>query len=243
MEEPRKTYLPAAGHDWLLPLYDPVVQLLGGDAARRALLEHACIRPGHRVLDIGCGTGSLVVWLKRLHPDVDVVGLDPDPKALARGRRKAARAAVSIQFAQGFADALPYTDASVDRVVSSFMFHHLPRDEQAGMLREVRRVLRPGGVLTLLDFGGPEAGADGVLARLIHSRHHLRDNAEDRILALMSQAELARPQKVSQGAMFFGRVRLNYYQASVPTAEVGAVPAVHPAIPAGSAGSSQGEKK
>src|SRR5438270_8100613 len=123
MTESSRTYLPAAGHDWLLPLYDPIVKLLGGDAARRALLEQACIRPGQRILDIGCGTGSLVVLIKRQHPDVDVVGLDPDPKALARGRHKAARASVSIQFDQGFADALPYTDAAFDRVFSSFMFH------------------------------------------------------------------------------------------------------------------------
>jgi ubiquinone/menaquinone biosynthesis C-methylase UbiE len=243
MEEMRKTYLPAAGYHWLLPLYDPIVQLLGGEAAMRVLLEHAGIRPGHRVLDIGCGTGSLVVLMKRLHLDVDVVGLDPDPQALARGRHKAARAAVSVQFDQGFAEALPYADGSVDRVVSSFMFHHLSRDEKAGMLREVRRVLRPEGVLTLLDFGGPEAGADSFLARLIHSRPHLRDNAEDRILALMRQAGLARPQKVSQGAMLCGRVRMNYYQAAVPIAAAGAVPPVQTALPAGSAGASKGEKQ
>jgi ubiquinone/menaquinone biosynthesis C-methylase UbiE len=214
MEDTRKPYLPAAGHTWLLPLYDPLVKLLGGDAARRTLLEHACLRPGQRVLDIGCGTGSLVVLIKRLHPNVDAVGLDPDPKALARGKRKAARASVSIQFDQGFADALPYLDASVHHVVSSFMFHHLSRDEKAVMLREVQRVLRPGGVLTLLDFGGPEAGAEGFVARLIHSSHHLKDNAEDHILALMRQAGLGSPQKVSQGTMLFGQVRMNYYQAS-----------------------------
>src|SRR6266481_5484920 len=115
-----RTYLPAAGHDWFLPLYDPFVKLLGGDRARRTLLDHAAIRPNHRVLDIGCGTGTLVLLIKRLHPDADVVGLDPDPKALARSRRKAERATVRIQFDRGFADALPYPEASYDRVFSSF---------------------------------------------------------------------------------------------------------------------------
>ena len=86
-----RTYLPAAGHDWSLPLYDPIVKLLGGDASRRALLYQAALRPGQRVLDVGCGTGTLATLVKRLHPDVEVVGLDPDPKALARARRKAAR--------------------------------------------------------------------------------------------------------------------------------------------------------
>lgn len=51
-----KTYLPAAGHDRLLPLYDPLVKLLGGDTAKGILLDQANVRSGHRVLDIGCGT-------------------------------------------------------------------------------------------------------------------------------------------------------------------------------------------
>ncbi len=218
MGEPRRTYIPAAGHHWFLPLYDPIVKLLGGDPARRALVDQAGIRPSHRVPDIGCGTGTLVTLIKRLHPDVDVVGLDPDPKALARGRRKAERAAVSIQFDQGFSDELPYPEASFDRVFPSFMFHHLRPDEKEKTLREVRRVLKLGGFLHMLDFGGPDSSPNGLLARLLHASHRLRDNVEGRILTLMIQAGLADPKKVSQRALLFGRIA--YYQASAPTSEV-----------------------
>ncbi len=220
MGESRRIYIPAAGHDWFLPLYDPIVKLLGGDPARRTLLDQAAIRPSHRVLDIGCGTGSLLMLIKRLHPDVGVVGLDPDPKALARARRKAERAAISIQFDRGFSDELPYPEASFDRVFSSFMFHHLRLDEKEKTVREVRRVLEPGGFFHMLDIGGPESSADGFLARLLHSSHRLRDNVEGRILALMSQAGFTDPKKVSQRAMLFGRIA--YYQASVPTSEASA---------------------
>jgi len=216
MEQTQKTYLPAAGHDWMLPLYDPLVKLFGGDVARRALIEQVPIKPGERVLDIGCGTGTLVVLIKQLHQDAEVVGLDPDQNALARGKRKAERASVSVRFDQGFADRLPYADASVDRVFSSFMLHHLQPDEKDSALREVRRVLRPGGVFTLLDFGGPESGENGFLARLVHSSHHLKDNSEDRILARMSKAGFADPKKINQGTMLFGHVRTKYYQACVP---------------------------
>src|SRR5258708_14721202 len=94
----KRTYLPAAGRDSFLPVYDLMTKLMGADQARRGLLQQAQIRPGHRILDIGCGTGSLSIQVKRLHPGTDVVGLDPDPKALARASRKAARATVSIQF-------------------------------------------------------------------------------------------------------------------------------------------------
>jgi ubiquinone/menaquinone biosynthesis C-methylase UbiE len=231
MPEPSRTYIPAASHDWLLPLYDPISKLLGGDAARGALVDQALILPGQRVLDIGCGTGTLVVLIKRLHPDADVVGLDPDPKALARARRKAARASVAIQFDQGFSDALPYPDASIDRVVSSFMFHHLQGDEKERTLREVRRVLRPGGTVSLLDFDGPEAGADSFLMRLLPFRHHLRDNSEGRILALMGQTGFAGPKKVRQTAMLLGCLRMNYYQAAVPASEIVAGPSRHAVLP------------
>ena len=125
--------------NWALPFYDPFVKLLGADSARRTLLEQANLRPGHRVLDIGCGTGTLVALIKRVHPEVSVVGLHPDPKALARAKKKAARAGVSIQFDQGFSDELPYADASFDRVFSSFMFHHIHADQREKTLQEVYR--------------------------------------------------------------------------------------------------------
>src|SRR5262245_18155400 len=147
MPQSGRSYLPAAGHDWFLPLYDPFVRLLGGDAARERLIDQGAIEPGHRVLEIGCGTGGLVLAIKRRYPDATVVGLDPDPKALARADRKAARAGVAIDLDQGFADALPYPESSFERVFSSFMFHHLQGDEKPNTLREVRRVLAPHGSL------------------------------------------------------------------------------------------------
>src|SRR5215472_16114002 len=99
--ESKRTYLPAAGFDWTLPFYDPIVKLLGGEKARRVLIDQAALQPGHRVLDIGCGTGTMAVLIKRQHPDVEIIGIDPDPKALARARRQAARAGVSIPVRPG----------------------------------------------------------------------------------------------------------------------------------------------
>jgi len=81
----RREFLPAAGRDVFLPLYDPIVSLMGFDSARRELISCANIEPGHRVLDIGCGTGTLVVKLKRQYGTAQVVGLDPEPKSIAAG--------------------------------------------------------------------------------------------------------------------------------------------------------------
>src|SRR5262245_7167072 len=125
MTNAERTYIPAAGYDWRLPFYDPMVKLIGGDSARRVLIDQADLQPDHRVLEVGCGTGTLLMLIKRTQPGVQATGLDPDMKALARAKRKADRASVSIQLDRGFSDALPYPDASFDRVFSCFMLHHL----------------------------------------------------------------------------------------------------------------------
>ncbi len=63
MARSERGFVPAAGHDWLLPLYDPIWRLLGSERTTKGqLIEQASLRPGHRVLDLGCGTGTLSVW-------------------------------------------------------------------------------------------------------------------------------------------------------------------------------------
>jgi ubiquinone/menaquinone biosynthesis C-methylase UbiE len=194
MADTLRAYVPAAGRHWALPLYDPIVTLIGGNPTRRVLIDQADLGRGQHVLEIGCGTGSLVTLLKRLYPDVEVVGLDPDPKALRRAQRKAESAAVSIRFDRGFSDELPYGDASFDRVLSSFMFHHLGANAKDGTLREVNRVLKPGGSLHLLDFAA-----------------HGKKGGDDRVVDRMRAAGFARPQQVRQDALFFGHLRISYY--------------------------------
>src|SRR6185503_12562823 len=164
----QKDFLPAAGHDVFLPLYDPFVSFLGFDRARQELISQANIKPGQHILDVGCGTGTLALLLKRQYPDVEVVGLDPNPKALRRAKTKVRRAAVSVQLDQGFADELRYERESFDRVLSSFMFHHLAGHDREKTLTEVQRVLKPGGSFQFLDFVVDHA-THGFLHRLVHS--------------------------------------------------------------------------
>jgi ubiquinone/menaquinone biosynthesis C-methylase UbiE len=209
-----RTYIPAAGHDWTLPFYDPLVSLLGGDSARLDLVQQAALQPSHRVLEVGCGTGTLLLMIKRSHPRVSLTGLDPDPRALARAQRKADAASVPIQLDRGFSDALPYLDESFDRVFSSFMFHHLTGVEQKQRtLKEIRRVLKQGGRLELLDFAPLDSGEDGVVSRWLHSSHRLRDNTESRVLSLMHNARLVDPRTVRRARMFFA-LHTAYYQAT-----------------------------
>jgi ubiquinone/menaquinone biosynthesis C-methylase UbiE len=201
---PRR-YLPGMGRDWLLPLYDPLTRLIGIESAHRKLAEHAKLDSAQRVLEIGCGTANLALLVKRMRPQLEVVGLDPDPKALARAASKARRAGLDLELDRGFADQLPYSDATFDRVLSSLMFHHLEADLRVASLREVLRVLRPGGSLHLVDVGGNRHQLHG-LARLSRHSHTLQDNWDDRIPTLMAQAGLRDPAEVDHLTKRFGRL-------------------------------------
>jgi ubiquinone/menaquinone biosynthesis C-methylase UbiE len=186
---------------------------MGADRARRELIEQADIQPNQRVLDVGCGTGTLVVLLKREFATAQIVGLDPDPKALRRAQTKVRRAGVSVQLDQGFADELPYEKGTFDRVLSSLMFHHLEEQDREKMLREVLRVLKPGGSFHLLDFAGGEDGARGFWGRLVNSHALLKDNSQRRILQQMRRAGFVNAEKVKDGRMFFGLLPTAYYEA------------------------------
>lgn len=214
-----QNYVPGMGHDRLLPFYDPLYRLMGIAKLHRPLVDQAGIQPGHRVLEIGCGTGNLALLVKSLQQDVEVVGLDPDPEALARARRKSERKALSILFNRGFAEELPYADASFDRVLSAFMFHHLGPDEKEATLREVRRVLEPGGSLHLLDYAeGERQSTDGLNAHQSHRNHRhgsLHGNSGPRVTTLMREAALDETEEV--GHRFKKRLgHFTYYRATAP---------------------------
>jgi ubiquinone/menaquinone biosynthesis C-methylase UbiE len=203
---PEHDYLPAMGRDRLLPLYDPFTWLMGVPRVHRRLVELAGVEPGHRVLEIGCGTGNLALRAQRMHPDAELVGIDPDPLALARARRKAERKGLPVRFDQGKAGELPYPDESMDRVLSAFMFHHLDDAEKRRALAEIGRVLRPGGQLHLVDVAGHHHGSFG---ERMQRSERLRDNAGDGIPDRMREAGFT---DVRTGER--GRLRTTFYRAA-----------------------------
>jgi SAM-dependent methyltransferase len=206
-----RNYLPPMGRRWLLPLYDPLTRLAGASRLHDGLADRANIQPGLRVLEIGCGTGNLLVTVARRQPGAEVIGIDPDPPPLPRAHRKADRARLPVRLDRAFAGELPFPDGSIDRVLSSLMLHHLDDEEKPRAMREIRRVLRPGGQLHLVDFAGtpPKRGLRG---HLIHRRPRLAGDLADRVLAAMREAGLT---DVAENG--HGRSRLGgytYYRAA-----------------------------
>ena len=137
-------------------LYDPLAWLLtlGRAGAVAALtLDTAGLEAGHRLLDIGCGTGAVALAaLDRVGPTGEVVGVDPSPEMVAKAEQKARGRTPLPRFELAAIEDLPFETASFDRVTAQLMVHHLPDDLRQAGLAEVRRVLKPGGTLAVADF-------------------------------------------------------------------------------------------
>jgi demethylmenaquinone methyltransferase/2-methoxy-6-polyprenyl-1,4-benzoquinol methylase len=136
--------------DRIAPVYDVMnrVMTAGLDLRWRKLAARAAVRPGDRVLDAACGTGDLAIADKRAGAE-RVTGLDFSEKMLARARRKAP----DLDWLQGDMLALPFADETFDAATVGFGVRNVADLELS--LRELRRVLRPGGRLAILEITQP----------------------------------------------------------------------------------------
>lgn len=142
----------AFNYDFMTPFYDVILNLIGfGEEQREKIVKLLDLKPGERLLDVGCGTGTLLKVARQSHPDNEMVGIDIDKKVLEIAKSKLAF--TGIQLINTGAENLRFPDKSFDVVVSTLIFHHLPTEIKRKALLEIKRVLKPNGRFLLVDFG------------------------------------------------------------------------------------------
>ena len=144
-----------------------------------------------QVLDLGCGTGAMAIAVAHELPGVRVIGVDGDPDVLNRAREKSAAAGVDLELHEAMADAVPLSDGSVDCVVSTLVFHHLPPTVKRRALAEARRVLAPGGLLLICDIGrahDPAMRAAFFLVQLLDGFDTTHENAQGKLPQIITEA-------------------------------------------------------
>ncbi len=139
------------------PTYDRYARLLsfGQDPRWRAFLVSRVPADAARVLDVACGTAAVSIGLARAVPERTVVGIDQSTEMLAAGRERVARAGLAerIELREGRAEELPFEDASFDALTFTYLLRYV--DDPAATMRELVRVVRPGGTIAMQEFGLP----------------------------------------------------------------------------------------
>jgi ubiquinone/menaquinone biosynthesis C-methylase UbiE len=184
-------FIPALRFPWLTRFYDRLVPALGEATFKKRLVRDLQLQPGHRVLDLGCGTGTLAIRIKKVQPEASVVGLDADPEILALARRKVQESGVSVDLQHGLAHQAPFAPASFDRIVSSLVFHHLTTEEKRSALAGAKELLGPGGEIHIADWGkaqNPLMRVAYLTVQLLDGFETTGDNVAGRLPTLLEEA-------------------------------------------------------
>lgn len=206
------SYIPALRYESLTRFYDPVLRAtLKEDRFKRLLVEQAGLQPGHRVLDVGCGTGTLTILLKQACAEADVTGLDGDAKVLGLARTKIKAAGLDVALMQGLASEAPFPPASFDRIVSSLVFHHLATEEKRRTLKRIRELLKPGGEVHIADWGkaqSPVMRAAFLAIQLLDGFATTTDNVRGLLPMLMTDAGFRAVEETHREMTIFGTLSL-----------------------------------
>lgn len=210
-------FVPALRFHAFTGIYDLVLQaVLNEQGFKRRLVRQSNLHPGHRVLDIGCGTGTLTLLVKRMHPEVTVVGLDVDPKALELARNKAHDAGLDVEFFQGSATRPPFEARTFDRVFASLMLHHLPPKEKMRALQAARHLLRNQGEIHIADWGKAQNGlmrAAFLPVQLLDGFKPTADHVRGLLPRYLEDAGFSSVQETHSEMTFLGTLSL--YQGSL----------------------------
>ena len=200
-------YIPALSFHWLTPLYDPLLKwVMHEETFKRKLVQQANIQPKMKVLDLGCGTGTLTLMLKRAYPEAQITGLDGDPQVLHIARDKTR--GTSIQWDEGLASSLPYPDSVFDRVVTSLVIHHLISDDKRRAFNEIYRVLKPNGELHILDFGAPHSSLTRFMTTYMRRLEETADNFDGQIPLFVTEAGFGEVKEAQNFVTIFGPLSL-----------------------------------
>ena len=152
----------------------------------RSVVRAAAPEAGEAVLDVGCGTGTLALLLaEAVGADGRVEGIDASPEMIAEARKKIAKNKARANVQVALIEDIPFADGEFDVATSTYVFHHLPDDLRRSGLAEIRRVLKPGGRLLIMDFAG---GSHSVVGHLMSMFGHAHGNYTHELISMMKDA-------------------------------------------------------
>ncbi len=214
MKPATASYKPALRWNGLTRYYDRLMALtMQEEHVRTLLLEPIQDSKPRYILDVGCGTGTQAMLLHRQFPRASVFGLDGDETILAIAQQKQAVIGWPLTLDRGLSTAMPYPQDSMDIITCSLLLHHLSDADKRQSILEMHRVLSPGGVLMLADWGKP---ANDFMRLLFYGLQFFdgfdttRANVEGLLPNMLYNGGFRQITQTSQVNTLFGTLALHY---------------------------------
>lgn len=190
------SFTPALGIAGLTRGYDQAIRLLTRERTwRLAMLRQVAPASGETILDVGCGTGSFAVMLKRAAPEARIVAIDPDPQVLEIAAAKSKRAGLAVEWRQGFAHDAAKVVGPVDKAVSSLVFHQVPLEGKREGIAAMFAAVRTGGGVHIADYARQRSRLMRMLFRstvqVIDGPADTQPNADGALEKILARHDLA----------------------------------------------------
>lgn len=206
-------WLPASGRLKGVDAYDRVLRILSLDKIHELVIQQLVCSPGSRVLDMGCGTGSLASLLRCSYPKARITAVDRDLRMLGRAVDRSN--AEGNSWIQGEGQQLPFADRAFDIVTATLFLHHLTPPQKTEALLEANRVLRPGGSLHVADWTKPKPGIPALgfkLVRLLDGYERTAAHSSGRLADLIRAAGFHRVEQLLARHTWLGT--LGFFRAT-----------------------------
>lgn len=208
----KNNFIPALKYHFLTPFYDLIIRVLMPEyEVKKRVIDLLELNAPDKMLDFGCGTGTLLEILSVTHPEVKAYGYDVDPAILEIARKKDLGNAGLVL---GEGNALPFAGQTFDKIASTWVFHHLDLQQKRQGFSELYRIMKPGGVLIVADWGRPANFLMRFLfflVQVVDNFHTTADNVAGKMPDYMVDAGFIGVKAVGYRNTLFGT--LSYHKA------------------------------
>jgi ubiquinone/menaquinone biosynthesis C-methylase UbiE len=209
------TYIPALKYHFLTPIYDWFIRVTMPEMkVKKQLVEQVELHAEEQILDFGCGTATLTRLIEEQYADCEIIGLDTDTQILAMAKKKISQQKSSIILMKYRGDILPFPNGTFDKILSSWVFHHLTTPQKIAAFKEINRVLKPQGELHIADWGKAETKLMRFLffvLQVFDNFYTTNDNIKGKLPQLIQEGGFQRVEIVGNQSTLFGT--LSYFKA------------------------------